>query len=90
LVVTPQGAVASQPGVTLVAGAFGPQGAQRLVASRPDGTVVGLDAAGQPAFFIELQAQPTLGARDVDGDGIDELILGIQGLGMATVALGLP
>ena len=71
-------------------GRFGPDGAQRRVVARSDGAIVALDGEGQPAFAVQLSGPARLGAADRDGDGQDELYVGIRDQGMAVVGLNLP
>jgi cytochrome c biogenesis protein CcmG/thiol:disulfide interchange protein DsbE len=74
----------------IVVGRFGPDGALRHVVARSDGAVVALDGEGRPAFTVQLAGRARIGAADRDGDGHDELFVGIRDQGMAVVGLRLP
>jgi len=76
--------------IQLVQGRFGPEGAQRLVAVRQDGGIIGLDGAGAPALSLSLRKAPVITAADVDGDSRDEVLVVIRGQGVATLKLELP
>ncbi len=84
------GGVASRIAVSCVSGRFGADGGARAVLAREDGVIVGLDARGQPAFTLALQAESRLAAADLDGDGRDALLVAVRGQGLAWVALTLP
>ncbi len=76
--------------IQLVHGRFGPEGAGRTLAVRQEGTLVGLDAEGEPALSLSLGRPPVIAIQDVDGDGRDELLVVIRGQGVATMKLELP
>lgn len=84
------GGVASLLARSCVAGRFGADGGMRSVIARDDGMIVGLDAAGQPAFTLSLQTESRLAALDLDGDGRDTLLVSIHGQGLAWIDLTLP
>lgn len=81
---------ASRFAESCVVGRFGADGGLRAVMSREDGVVVGLDANGDPAFTLTLQARSRLAALDLDGDGRDALLVAIHGQGLAWIELVLP
>jgi thiol-disulfide isomerase/thioredoxin len=76
--------------IQLVSGRFGPQGEIRSVGVRQDGSVVGMDASGQPALSLSLAKPPVIAVQDVDGDSRDEVLVVIRGQGVATLKLELP
>jgi thiol-disulfide isomerase/thioredoxin len=76
--------------VQLIEGRFGPDGSSRKIAVRKDDVVIGLDGTGQPAFAMQLDADPEVAAIDVDGDGRDELLVTIRRHGVATIQLEIP
>jgi ABC-type uncharacterized transport system ATPase subunit len=88
--VAERGELGAAIAVDLVSGRFGPGGAPRVVATRTDHRLIGLDGAGAPAFSLELRQTARLAAADLDGDGQDELIAVIRGVGVARIHLRLP
>ncbi len=74
----------------IVSGRFGPQGARRVLVARRDGTLIGLDGQGRPAFAISLQEPGAMAAVDPDGDGRDELYVVLPRFGVARVSVELP
>jgi thiol-disulfide isomerase/thioredoxin len=88
--VAERGELGAAIAVDLVSGRVGPGGAPRVVATRTDHRLIGLDGAGAPAFSLELRQTARLAAADLDGDGQDELIAVIRGVGVARIHLRLP
>ena len=74
----------------LVVGAFGPDGGQRLVARRGTRELIAFDGDGGVALVVELVADARLQVDDRDGDGIDELVLVLDGMGEGWWRLPLP
>lgn len=87
------GLVATPVASELLRGRFGPDGAPRVVVVRDDGAIIALDGAGRPAFTLlstGTEAGAHLAAWDPDGDGHDQLVLALEGRGLAVVELSLP
>lgn len=84
------GEVGSRIAVSLVSGRFGPQGALRVVATRDDGLIIGLDGQGKPKFILDLNGISRLAAWDADDDGQDELLVSVPDQGLAWVDVALP
>jgi thiol-disulfide isomerase/thioredoxin len=76
----------------LLVGRYGPNGEQRVIALREDGTIMGVDGDGAPALRIQLEdeVQPYIAAGDLDGDGHDELLISSKDRGVATVEMEIP
>ena len=85
-----EGGVVTALADAVIRGRFGPDGARRTVIAREDGTLIGLDGSGAPAFTWKLGQTAQLAARDLNGDGADELLVAIRRQGLAAVALSLP
>jgi len=65
----------------LLVGAFALDGGRRLVARRGSREVIVFDGDGAVAVVAELVADSHLSVHDLDGDGIDELVVAIDGMG---------
>jgi len=76
----------------LIAGRFGPNEEQRVIALRDDGTILGLNGDGAPALRVQLEdeVQPFIAAGDLDGDGRDELLISSKDRGVATIEMEIP
>lgn len=85
------GRVLGQPGARLLTGRFGPAGASRSILLRADGHLVALGEGGAATAQLWLEQGPPVPAvADLDGDGRDELLLLLPGIGLLSVSLGLP
>lgn len=86
-----QGRVLGQPGARLLSGRFGPAGATRSILVRSDGHLLALGEDGAATAQLWLEEGPPLPAvADPDGDGRDELLLLLPGIGLLSLSLGLP
>jgi hypothetical protein len=76
----------------LFVGRFGPDGENRTICVREDGTIVGLSGDDIPSLRITVETDdgPSIAVGDLDGDGHDELLVSSWGRGVATIELELP